>query len=317
MRLFLAFGMFEKKNLPQTRLTLLAASYVGYIVLCNLSLNINTVGFYQVMKIAVAPTVLVIEAIYFHKIPQQRVVASVLLVCIGVAVATVTDSKIVTHLPGVFVGLAATLVTALYQIWAGTKQKELKASSMQLLHQYTPQATVMLGLLVPIMEPVGFTGGSNTILGYHYTAAAVAAILVSAVLGLLVSLSTFLVIGATSSLTYNVVGHLKTVIILTGGCIWFNDEMPLKKFVGVCIAMAGIVWYTHLKLQPSPASAPASAHVTSKPVLPVVLEDANDGSEGSEQYAATYTNKSLLPAQQSGISNGYKRSASPGSSHHV
>lgn len=39
---------------------------------------------------------------------------------------------------------------------------------------------------------------------YEYTPAAVVAIGVSAVLGLLVSLSTFLVIGATSSLTYNV-----------------------------------------------------------------------------------------------------------------
>ena len=39
---------------------------------------------------------------------------------------------------------------------------------------------------------------------FEYTWAAVVAIGVSAVLGLLVSLSTFLVIGATSSLTYNV-----------------------------------------------------------------------------------------------------------------
>lgn len=89
---------------------------------------------------------------------------------------------------------------------------------MQLLHQYTPQATLMLGLLVPLMEPVGLgkqhppqdqlpvgTLGDGTLLGYHFTTAAVVAILLSAVLGLLVSLSTFLVIGATSSLTYNVV----------------------------------------------------------------------------------------------------------------
>ena len=26
---------------------------------------------------------------------------------------------------------------------------------MQLLHQYTPQATLLLGLLVPMMEPLG------------------------------------------------------------------------------------------------------------------------------------------------------------------
>jgi solute carrier family 35 protein E3 len=48
MRLFLLMGLFEAKTLPQAKLVPLAASYVAYIVLCNLSLNINTVGFYQV-----------------------------------------------------------------------------------------------------------------------------------------------------------------------------------------------------------------------------------------------------------------------------
>jgi solute carrier family 35 protein E3 len=180
-----------------------------------------------------------------------QVVASVILVCLGIGIATVTDSKLIKNLYGLFVGLAATLITALYQMWAGSKQKELQASSMQLLHQYTPQAALILGLLIPLMEPVGWgslTGtaaaadAGKTILSYNYTPAAVGAIVVSALLGLLVSLSTFLVIGCTSSLTYNVVGHLKTVIILTGGCLFFGDEMPLKKLLGVCVAMSGIIW---------------------------------------------------------------------------
>ncbi len=44
MRAFLAFGMFEPKQLPQLQLVPLAAAFVGYIVLNNLSLNLNTVG---------------------------------------------------------------------------------------------------------------------------------------------------------------------------------------------------------------------------------------------------------------------------------
>eukprot|EP00195_Chlamydomonas_chlamydogama_P008271 CAMPEP_0202906904 /NCGR_PEP_ID=MMETSP1392-20130828/40662_1 /ASSEMBLY_ACC=CAM_ASM_000868 /TAXON_ID=225041 /ORGANISM="Chlamydomonas chlamydogama, Strain SAG 11-48b" /LENGTH=371 /DNA_ID=CAMNT_0049595587 /DNA_START=223 /DNA_END=1338 /DNA_ORIENTATION=+ len=242
-------GFFEVKHLPQSSLVQLAAAYVGYIVLCNLSLKINTVGFYQVMKIAVAPTVLALDLILFRKLPQPKVIAAVFVVCMGIAVATVTDSQMISNISGMFVGMAATVVTALYQIWAGAKQKELRASSMQLLHAYTPQATLMLGLLVPMVEPIGWHGQQpGTLLGYSYTWGAIVAIFISAVLGLLVSLSTFLVIGATSSLTYNVVGHLKTVIILTGGCLFFGDSMPPKKFFGVCIAMVGIIWYTHLKL---------------------------------------------------------------------
>ena len=48
-------GMFEKKVLAKRALAPLAVAYVGYIVLNNLNLQINTVGFYQISKIAVAP----------------------------------------------------------------------------------------------------------------------------------------------------------------------------------------------------------------------------------------------------------------------
>ena len=48
-------GMFEKKVLSKRAIAPLAVAYVGYIVLNNLNLQINTVGFYQISKIAVAP----------------------------------------------------------------------------------------------------------------------------------------------------------------------------------------------------------------------------------------------------------------------
>ena len=66
----------------------------------------------------------------------------------------------------------------------------------------------------------------------------------SQVLGLLVSWSTFLMIGATSGLTFNVIGHLKLIIVLAGGVAFFGDQMPPKKLTGVCIALAGIAWYS-------------------------------------------------------------------------
>ena len=50
-----AQGLFEKKVLLKRAIAPLAAAYVGYIVLNNLNLQINTVGFYQISKIAVAP----------------------------------------------------------------------------------------------------------------------------------------------------------------------------------------------------------------------------------------------------------------------
>ncbi|KAK9915489.1 hypothetical protein WJX75_009938 [Coccomyxa subellipsoidea] len=263
MKVFCYLGMYEAKKLPKMAIAPLAGAYVGYIVLNNLNLQLNTVGFYQISKIAVAPAVLLAEAVFFGKRASRKVVAAIVIVCCGVGLSTVTDTQMGSNWVGWGVGGGAVASTALYQIWAGTKQKELGAGSMQLLNEYSPIAAGFLGVLIPIFEPVGWADPvPGTLLGYNYSFAAVAAIAISAALGLLVSLSTFLVIGATSSLTYNVVGHIKTVIILMGGCMFFGDEMPLKKLAGISVAMLGIIWYSQLKLS-------AAAAGTSREKLPV------------------------------------------------
>lgn len=73
MRLFCQMGMFEVKQLPKRAIIPLAGAYVGYIVLNNLNLQMNTVSFYQITKIAVAPAVLVAEFVFFGKASTKKV----------------------------------------------------------------------------------------------------------------------------------------------------------------------------------------------------------------------------------------------------
>jgi len=257
MKLFRKFGIFEEKRVDRMQLLHLAAAYVAYIVLCNLNLNMNPVGFYQISKIAVAPAILLINAMFYRKSSNRRVIASIAVVCLGVGLATVSDPEISSNFSGLLVGLGSVVATAMYQIWAGEVQKELSLGSMQLLNEYVPLASSLLGVIVVLFEPLGiFSGSDGTIIGYNYTFGAVFAILLSAVLGLLVNLSTFLVIGATSSLTYNVVGHIKTIIILAGGVIFFGDTMSGKKSCGILFAMGGIIWYSWIKLSETRSALP-------------------------------------------------------------
>lgn len=251
MNVLARIGFFTSKAFSPVSVAPLAFGYVGYIILNNLSLNLNTVGFYQILKIAIAPTVMLLDFAMFRKTQSFRVCLSVGVVCAGVSAATVTDQVAVSNFAGLGVGLASVVVTALYQIWAGSKQKELQANSSQLLQAYTPQAIVLLVALVPLLDPLGTPGVPNrhTVLGFPYGLASVGAIVVSALLGVLVSLSTFLVIGATSSLTYNIVGHFKTIVILAGGCLLFGEAMPLKRLAGISLTMLGIGWYTYLSVQ--------------------------------------------------------------------
>ncbi|CAL5229693.1 g13065 [Coccomyxa viridis] len=258
MWMFAAGGIFEIKRFTAMQVAPLAAAFVGYVVFWNLSLQVNSVGFYQLSKIMVLPTVAALECLVTKRRLTRMECSAIALVVIGVVLATVTDSTVMMNMLGCLLSGAAILFSAVYQVWIGTKQKELEAGSMQLMHQYTPWATGLLAILVPIFEPVGFVDPNpGTILGFNYTFVSTTAILGSAVLGLLVSWSTFLMIGATSGLTFNVIGHLKLIIVLAGGVAFFGDQMPPKKLAGVCVALAGIAWYSFQglqKKQPTPAA---------------------------------------------------------------
>lgn len=73
----------------------------------------------------------------------------------------------------------------------------------RLAAQVSPIAVALLGVLIPLIEPLGLAGpggfaAPGTILGFRYSRSSVLWILFSSCLGLLVTLSTYLFIGATS-----------------------------------------------------------------------------------------------------------------------
>lgn len=51
MNILARLGFFTPKKIPASKLIPIALGYIGYIVLCNVSLNINSVGFYQVCNL--------------------------------------------------------------------------------------------------------------------------------------------------------------------------------------------------------------------------------------------------------------------------
>ena len=120
-------------------------------------------------------------------------------------------------------------------------------SSLQLLQEYSPLAVGILSVLVPCVENMGWMQADRTpatVAGFPYTFEILMAICFSASCGLMVILSSFLVIGSTSPLTYNIIGHSKTIIVLAGGALLFGDNFTQQKILGVAVAFAGIVWYS-------------------------------------------------------------------------
>jgi len=255
-------GAFERKQFPVQPRLILAASFVFYNAASLVNLNVNTVGFYQISKILVTPTVMMLNLILYGEGSSMETKMAVVIMLVGVTMATVTDVDVGPV--GFAIGMAAVIGAAQQQIFIGKIQKRLGASANQLLVSYTPFVVVMLASCTPIdmQLPENKEFGFNSYLMWyenHGSMQAITIILFSGCLGLLVSLSTFLMIGATSPLTYNIVGHLKTVSILTMGVLFFGDSVSSKKMGGIGLALTGVIMYSNIKMKSANKAKAAAA----------------------------------------------------------
>lgn len=155
-------------------------------------------GFYQLSKIAITPVVVLVENLAYQKVISQQRVLAITVLMGGVAIATVTDTQVASNPLGILVAGLSIGSSVLYSVWAGAKQKELDVNGNQLLHQVAPIAAVLLAVLVPVVEPLGLLQQSkttmDTILGFDFSVQATAWLLLSSVLGLLVTLSTYILV---------------------------------------------------------------------------------------------------------------------------
>ncbi|KAG2699545.1 hypothetical protein I3760_07G196200 [Carya illinoinensis] len=91
--------------------------------LANVSLKYNSVGFYQMSKIAVTPSIVLAEFILYKKRVSCSKVLALTVVSIGVAVATVTDLQF--DLFGACIALAWIVPSAVNKIlWSSLQQQE-------------------------------------------------------------------------------------------------------------------------------------------------------------------------------------------------
>lgn len=242
MLLLVRVGIYQHKVLPLRSVIPLSMSFCGFVVLTNLSLKYNSVAFYQMMKVLTTPIVALIQFFGYSIDMQHNIKLALGFTCIGVLVATMEE--VTVSLLGSAVAFLSVFVTALYQVLVGAKQKALEADSMQLLAYQAPISAAMLLVLTPVLED------ASAIFSFPYTSGLVITIFGSGLLAALVNVSTFLIIGHTSAISYNVVGHCKLCLVLLFGFLIFDHQSltPLN-LAGVFVALCGIISYSYIKLK--------------------------------------------------------------------
>ncbi|KAA3489539.1 Nucleotide/sugar transporter family protein [Gossypium australe] len=89
----------------------------------------------------------------------------------------------------------------------------------------------------------------NLSLGFNSIGFYQAFIILSCIISVSVNFSTFLVIGKTSPVTYQVLGHLKTCLVLTFGYTLLHDPFTDRNIVGILIAIFGMGLYSYFCTQ--------------------------------------------------------------------
>ncbi|KAH9716714.1 UDP-xylose transporter 3 [Citrus sinensis] len=197
------------------------------IGLLNLSLGFNSVGFYQMTKLAIIPCTILLETLFFRK-KFRNIQLSLVILLVGVGIATVTDLQL--NVLGSVLSLLAVLTTCVAQIWdqmfSHGQNSFANISLNQLLSddQYHPE------------EVQSF---------FNPTAVSVFFIVLSCLISVSVNFSTFLVIGKTSPVTYQVLGHLKTCLVLAFGYVLLHDPFSWRNILGILIAVIGMVLYSY------------------------------------------------------------------------
>lgn len=207
--------------------------------LANISLKHNSIGFYQMAKIAVTPTIVLAEFILLRKTISYTKLLALTVVSIGVAVATVSDLDF--NIFGACVAIAWIIPSAINKILWSNLQQQSNWTVIALMWKTTPITVVFLVALMPMMDPPGA-------LAFKWNLNNSLAIFISALLGFLLQLSGALALGATSATTHVVLGQFKTCVVLLGGYLIFGSDPGFVSICGAVVALCGMSVYTSLNL---------------------------------------------------------------------
>ncbi|KAJ8432683.1 hypothetical protein Cgig2_034009 [Carnegiea gigantea] len=193
----------------------------------------------QISKLSMIPVVCVMEWILHNKHYSREVKMAVVFVVIGVGVCTVTDVKV--NAKGFLCATVAVLSTSLQQISIGSLQKKYSIGSFELLSKTAPFQALSLIVLGPFVD---YYLNGKFLMNYKMSTGALLFIILSCSLAVFCNVSQYLCIGRFSAVSFQVLGHMKTVCVLTLGWLLFDSEMTLKNIMGMALAVMGMVVYS-------------------------------------------------------------------------
>ena len=237
------------KSVPKSLRWTTAAYGVTSIVFLNINLKVNSIGFYQLSKLFNIPMMVFYKFIVHHQKTPIESIISLTVLLIGMALFTVNDVQF--NIPGAIVALIAVSSTSIFQSRQLYIQKEYEITGTQLNHLVAFPEFV-IGLFSAFLLE---TNGPTSIFRHTFQLKEILLILLTGVFAVYGNVISFVLIGKIGPVTFQVIGHTKTILIFIFGLIMFpptkveTQEQKIKKIAGLVISMIGVISYTYFEIK--------------------------------------------------------------------
>ncbi|XP_051124658.1 UDP-rhamnose/UDP-galactose transporter 6-like [Andrographis paniculata] len=211
------------------------------IVGMNVSLMWNSVGFYQIAKLTMIPMSCLLEVVFDNIRYSRDTKLSILVVLLGVGVCTITDVSV--NAKGFVAALIAVSSTSLQQYYVHFLQRKYSLTSFSLLGHTAPIQAASLLLIGPFLD---YRLTNKRINAFEFHTPSVVFIILSCTIAVGTNLSQFICIGRFTAVSFQVLGHMKTILVLVLGFIFFGKEgLNLQVVAGMVVAVIGMIWYSN------------------------------------------------------------------------
>lgn len=206
----------------------------------NLSLRINTVTLYQVSKLLNIPAQCLFQYFTKGKVFNLWVYGSLVVLTAGVALSTIAEFNFDATIGGIFAALSGVVSVVTEQAEIGRLREKFNINTVDFVHSNSLHRMVMSGCLILVVEREALI----MIPQMRWQTAAL--LFLSCLIATGINLTVVAVIGKFGAVTTAVVGHVKTINIISLGFVLHPPPMNWilgKQLSGITVALLGAVKY--------------------------------------------------------------------------
>lgn len=243
------------------------------IISLNTSLMVNTITLYQIAKLGIIPCTCLVEYFLYGRVFTMKMVLSIAMTLFGVGLVAISEMSVQSSTLGVVVALCSVVSSSGQQLLVRHLQLKHSVTAGDLLGVMAPAQGISLLLLSPVLDKLS---SGLLVTDYAWSQGAAVCLFFSCSAAVLVNVSQFLVLGRFTAVTYQVLGHLKTVCVLVVGYVFFGGVITGQQFFGMLLAISGMMSYSYASNRAPPNVPKVLTEDTGESIADLLSKDKEE-----------------------------------------